>query len=346
MLSAAADVGAPPAVRVRRALLEVVGATLVVAAVIALFERLAAMSAWISTIAATAVALAFLVVPLLVGRLRGLSGDPLGLHSDRLAAAGALGLAATLVVAAPFVLGFDVLQVSVRGLARGNGPGLRDHPAVFSGRPARSSGRVIVASDGSALTIYNGLAEPITITPACDPASCADCGALCAAVRLPPGGRRALAEPASDRFVIADSGGKPLSSEQIGTGAGRVHPDGQPLQAPRGYGWLWLALLTQVLVVALPEEVFFRGYVQRRLRAVLPPRRTVMGVPFGAAHVLSALLFALIHLVALPAPSRLLVFFPGLLFAWLAERSDGVVAPTVHHALSNLMLRIAQRFYA
>ena len=101
-----------------------------------------------------------------------------------------------------------------------------------------------------------------------------------------------------------------------------------------------------MLVVALPEEAFFRGYVQGRLRAVMPTARKVFGVPFGAAHVLAAALFAAIHLAANPSPSRLLVFFPGLLFAWLAERNRNIIGATTHHALSNLMLQIARRLYA
>ena len=51
-------------------------------------------------------------------------------------------------------------------------------------------------------------------------------------------------------------------------------------------------MATQLLVVALPEEAFFRGYVLSRLREVWPPRCRLWGVPFGRAHVLSAALFA------------------------------------------------------
>jgi membrane protease YdiL (CAAX protease family) len=71
----------------------------------------------------------------------------------------------------------------------------------------------------------------------------------------------------------------------------------------------------------------------------------VFGVQFGLPHVASALLFALVHLVAVPQPHRLLVFFPGLVFAWLAERSGGALAPAVHHTLANLTLQVLQRCY-
>jgi membrane protease YdiL (CAAX protease family) len=104
-------------------------------------------------------------------------------------------------------------------------------------------------------------------------------------------------------------------------------------------------LLGQFAAVALPEEMFFRGYVLGRLRACLRPRHTVLGVPFGWAHVLSALLFAAVHLFAVPEAHRLLVFFPGLLFAWLAERGRTVVAAAVHHTLANATLQLLQRLY-
>ena len=53
----------------------------------------------------------------------------------------------------------------------------------------------------------------------------------------------------------------------------------------------------QVLGVALPEEMFFRGYILGRLRSAFVPRRRLLGVPFGVAHVLSALLFAVLALL-------------------------------------------------
>ena len=111
----------------------------------------------------------------------------------------------------------------------------------------------------------------------------------------------------------------------------------------------WRGLPEQILVqlgaIAVPEELFFRGYVQGRLQQVWPARRRLLGQPFGAAHVVAALLFALIHLVAVPAPFRLLVFFPGLLFGWLAQRTGSALAAAVLHALCNVALFLLQPLY-
>ncbi|MSP91468.1 MAG: CPBP family intramembrane metalloprotease [Myxococcales bacterium] len=131
----------------------------------------------------------------------------------------------------------------------------------------------------------------------------------------------------------------------LARGAGPGLWTAPPELAQWGPGWLaWLAL-TQFVVVAVPEEAFFRGYVLARLRGCWPPQTRILGVPFGAAHVASAALFAVIHLVATPAPHRLLVFFPGLVFAWLAQRSGGALAPAIHHALANVAMQALHRLY-
>jgi len=44
--------------------------------------------------------------------------------------------------------------------------------------------------------------------------------------------------------------------------------------------------------------------------------------------------------------SRLLVFFPGLLYGWLRARSGTVLVPTVYHALSNLLLQVLRASFS
>jgi membrane protease YdiL (CAAX protease family) len=96
-----------------------------------------------------------------------------------------------------------------------------------------------------------------------------------------------------------------------------------------------LHVLDQLFVVALPEEFFYRGYLQARFKIALGdgPRR--FGVPMGCAFFLTQVLFALGHL-AEPHPWRLAVFFPALVFGWLRERSGTILAPVVTHAAYNL----------
>jgi len=103
---------------------------------------------------------------------------------------------------------------------------------------------------------------------------------------------------------------------------------------PRGFA---LLALTQVLAVALPEEMFYRGFVQTAFARLGPARVRVLGAELGHGFFATQILFALGHLVSLE-PWRVATFLPGLLFGWARERTGNLAAPVVIHALSNLFL--------
>ncbi len=101
--------------------------------------------------------------------------------------------------------------------------------------------------------------------------------------------------------------------------------------------------LTQLLVVALPEEALFRGYVQTRLSERWPSGR-FLGAPIDVrALVLQAALFAALHFASIPSPARLAVFFPALLFGWMRARRGGIGAAMLFHALSNVLAEVLER---
>lgn len=110
------------------------------------------------------------------------------------------------------------------------------------------------------------------------------------------------------------------------------------------WGFAELALV-QLIVVALPEELFFRGFLHRLLEEALPPRRRPGGGGLGLALLVSSALFALSHLVADLDPRRLSVFFPGLLFGWLYSATGSLLAGTLAHAGSNLFMDLLYRIY-
>lgn len=87
-----------------------------------------------------------------------------------------------------------------------------------------------------------------------------------------------------------------------------------------------LALLSGFLInlvlIAFPEEVFYRGYLQSHSKGLL-------GI------LCLNLLFALGHFLGDYDPARLLPFFPGLLFSWLVYRSGSILGATLYHALCN-----------
>ena len=104
-------------------------------------------------------------------------------------------------------------------------------------------------------------------------------------------------------------------------------------------------LVVQLFVIALPEEFFYRGYMQTRLRDAWPQGRVFLGARLGKAFWLTAVLFALGHL-AIFEVWRLGVFFPALLFGWLRERTGTVLGSALLHAGCNLLvLMLEATFY-
>jgi membrane protease YdiL (CAAX protease family) len=100
-------------------------------------------------------------------------------------------------------------------------------------------------------------------------------------------------------------------------------------------------VVDQLFVVALPEEFFYRGFIQTRLRDAWPQGKVVFGARLGPAFWLTAVLFALGHLAVFRF-WRLGVFFPALLFGWMRERSGTVVGSTLFHASANLLEKVLE----
>ena len=109
------------------------------------------------------------------------------------------------------------------------------------------------------------------------------------------------------------------------------------LQVPQSWPWPLQAFLRELFFVALPEEFFYRGYVQGRLNALFAGRCRLLRTPVGGSLPASAALFALHHWLVSPVPERLLVFFPALLFGWLREAGRSLIAPALFHAACNLL---------
>lgn len=95
-------------------------------------------------------------------------------------------------------------------------------------------------------------------------------------------------------------------------------------------------LITQLFLVALPEEIFFRGWLQNRLKRVFERRWSVLGVGVGWGWILTAALFAAAHSVIFYQWWHFAIFFPGLVFGWLREKTGTITAPTLFHCVSNL----------
>ncbi len=99
-----------------------------------------------------------------------------------------------------------------------------------------------------------------------------------------------------------------------------------------------------VLCTGFGEELFFRGYVQSRLRAAFGRDWDVLGARCGPGLLISSFLFGAIHVFNPTRPYTpvwefdpawgLRTFCSGLLFGWLRERTGTIWAGVVLHALT------------
>lgn len=95
-------------------------------------------------------------------------------------------------------------------------------------------------------------------------------------------------------------------------------------------------ILFEIMVVALPEEFFFRGYMQNRLNLVWKKKWKLLGVSFGPALPIVCLIFAVSHSLIQFQWWHIFIFFPSLAFGWLYEKRGTITAPVLFHAVSNI----------
>jgi len=115
---------------------------------------------------------------------------------------------------------------------------------------------------------------------------------------------------------------------------------------------LWETLLFQFVIVAVAEELTFRGFLQSYLDKVLPARRHVAGAGLGWSFVVSVLTFQLVHSLGvsvspfqLTLEARLDVLPAALGFAWLRAYAGSVWPAVLAHGLGN-GLGVLQRLLA
>ncbi len=258
------------------------------------------------------------------------------------------GVAVAVAVLVPFAAAFHLWQSGPGGQQWLGWAALARSPAALHGEPDPLPKAVVLSDDRRGLAITNRLSVPIVVTPDCTSqpgeAGASSNGPGCAPRRMAAGSRYVVPAAVAEGLTVALTTG-PLASELLVAGA-TAQPVAQPVEAPRSLWWLLQLLVVQLLAVAVPEELFFRGLVQGRLQQRWQTRWRVLGSGFGSPEIMAAALFALVHLVTIPAPHRLLVFFPGLLFGWVRTRYNSVVSAAVLHACCNAALAALQALYA
>jgi membrane protease YdiL (CAAX protease family) len=119
---------------------------------------------------------------------------------------------------------------------------------------------------------------------------------------------------------------------------------GWPVQWPTVGGF---ALLVgyHVFFVAIPEEFFYRGYLQTRLDEAFRSRWRVVGAVVGPGLILATVLFAFGHSIVVFQPWHAAIVLPGLVFAWMRARTGEVVAGALFHAWCNVTVTTLDILY-
>ena len=322
-----------------------------------------------------------------------LDPERFGLSTRRLGRNIAWGLAATALTVAPFAVGQYIWEVEVRGQQwRWDTDNWRRWPAHIEGQPTgwgRQRPGVWVWTERGELTV--GMrADPearyrvvLEASSPFRPRVRERSGLMLRA--LGPDGRRTLSQAPARRWELYPPPGRrrtrarlprhgapsdltlrlkpepdaarPAPAPRVGAGAEPQQDEATPLELERSWTWIALWLITQVFFIALPEEYFYRGYLQTRLAQGLAARRRARGGPdaprrlwlITPSNALTSLLFGLGHLLipvggALLA-NRIAVLFPSLLFGWLRERTGTITAPVVYHAGCNMMVIVLAVHY-
>jgi len=114
---------------------------------------------------------------------------------------------------------------------------------------------------------------------------------------------------------------------------------------PAGFPRFFNIMLVQLVLVALPEEFFFRGYFQSTMDRIFPRRWKFLGVRLGWGFLVTAVVFAIAHTIVTYQWWHFAIFFPALVFGYLRERTGNIIAPTLFHAASNLLMDWFTRSY-
>lgn len=129
------------------------------------------------------------------------------------------------------------------------------------------------------------------------------------------------------------------------------------LLAPVGKNLLGQAVilfLTYALFVGFGEEILYRGYAHSRLNEAFGTPFRFAGAAFGWGTILAAAIFGLTHVGILrwilgtsthvTWAWGVWTFFGGLVFAYVREKSGGILAPALLHGLPQAIAVVVMLF--
>jgi len=97
--------------------------------------------------------------------------------------------------------------------------------------------------------------------------------------------------------------------------------------------------------VAIPEEFFYRGYIQSRLDEIFEPTWKLFGATIGPSLLITSFIFAIGHSVVVVQWWHIFIFVPSLVFGWMRARTDGIVAGALFHAWCNITVSTLDAWY-
>jgi len=86
----------------------------------------------------------------------------------------------------------------------------------------------------------------------------------------------------------------------------------------------------------VPEEIFFRGFVQKNTAAFLAGRTHKPQLAALSAIVISSAVFAIAHIVITANPAAGITFLPAIMFGWLYFKTGTLAVPILMHFAANV----------
>ena len=108
-------------------------------------------------------------------------------------------------------------------------------------------------------------------------------------------------------------------------------------------GPMLVLLFIEFLFVGFVEELIFRGYIQSVLNEAFGRPYRFFGISWGAGLIIASLLFGFMHMLfahfnpflgwyGLDWQVGVVIFFGGLIFGFIREKTGNIVAPSILHS--------------
>ncbi len=102
--------------------------------------------------------------------------------------------------------------------------------------------------------------------------------------------------------------------------------------------------------VAIPEEMFYRGYMQSRFDEAYPPEQSRFRMRIGrdvlgSGLLITCVLFAFGHSIVQVQWWHFAIILPSLVFGWLRTRTDNIIAGAFFHAWCNITVAFLDTAY-